>query len=710
MTLQEWLTLLEKVAGTELFLREDEPPLARLEGGDFKKLDTGDAGLAVDPNRVKMKPIFSHLESLDYTTTLFTFTDTNLASAYSVEIFSSTGRPALTATRVPPSPPSLQELELEEPFARFSSFRSGLFLITGNRGSGRSATAGAFLRNVLTERQAQVITLQDRISFLYEGFTCPIFQQELGTDFDTWSNGFGLVNRRAPQVILIDEIYGKEAAEAVMTWALEGKLVIATFLGGDVVSSLERLLALFPERERSRRADELSLTLRCASAQRLVPGTDGNRHVTLEFLQNGPDIVPLLAGRQFEEMRDRLALSKGKERRSFGESLAQLVRDNRISREIGLSQAPREEDFMRALEGRSARRPASYPWNLRLLLQMARETNASDIHLSVKRPPIFRVDGELERLNLPMLDSNSIEKMLRSVMKSAQWQTLQKDREFDGSLSLDDGTRFRLNVFFQKEQPAAALRLIPHRIPDSEALGIPDTLLRLAQRPQGLMLITGPTGSGKTTTVACLVDVINRSRASHIITVEDPIEYYHESLVSTIDQRQVESDTLSFRSALKYALRQDPDVLVVGEMRDTETISSALTAAETGHLVLATLHTNDACQTVDRIVDVFPPHQQSQVRQQVAASLLAVVSQRLLPRADGEGRVAAFEMMIATPAIRNLIREGKTHQILNVIATSTGTGMRTLEKALTELYRQGYVAYDEIARYLTEKTTATEAR
>ena len=708
MTLQEWLAQLEQVGGYELYLREDEAPLARHESGQFEIIDLGDAGLAVDPNRVKMRPIFADLED-DYSTALFTFTDPTLDSAYSVEIFSSTGRPALTATRVPPSPPTLQELGLEEPFTRFSAFRSGLFLITGNRGSGRSSTGGAFLRNVLQQRQAHVITLQDRISFLYEGFSSPVFQQELGTDFDSWGAGFGLVNRRAPEIILVDEIYGKEAAEAVMAWAMEGKLVIATFLGGDVVSSLERLLALFPTRERPRRAEELSITLRAISAQRLVPGVDGKRHVTLEFLQNGPETLSLVASRHFEQLRDRLAVSKERERRSFGESLAQLVRENSISKEIGLSQAPREEEFLRALEGRPTR-TASYPWNLRLLLQMARETNASDIHLSVKRPPIFRVHGELERLNLPLLDSTSIEKMLRSVMKDAQWQALQKIREFDGSLSLDDGTRFRLNVFFQKENVAAALRLIPHRIPDPTSLGIPDTLLRLAHRPQGLLLVTGPTGSGKTTTVACLVDAINRSRACHIITVEDPIEYYHESLVSTIDQRQVEIDTLSFRAALKFALRQDPDVLIVGEMRDTETIASALTAAETGHLVLATLHTNDACQTVDRIVDVFPPHQQSQVRQQVAASLLAVVSQRLLPRADGEGRVAAFEMMIATPAIRNLIREGKTHQILNVIATSTGTGMQTLEKALTDLYRAGYVAYDEIARYLTEKTTTTEAR
>jgi twitching motility protein PilT len=618
------------------------------------------------------------------------------------------GRPALTASRVPPSPPSLEDLGLVEPFKRFVSYRGGLILITGGRGSGRSFTSGAFLQAVLSQRLAYVMTLQDRIRFLYEGFASPVYQQELGTDFESWEAGFGLVNRRSPEVILVDEVYGKETAEAVIAWALEGKLVVATYHAGDVVTALERLIGMFAEQDRARRAEELSLVLRAATCQRLVPGLDGGRHVALEFLQNVPDIAPHIAGRQFDVLRDRLAAAKEQERVSFGTSLARLVKEQLISREIGLSQAPREEEFLRALEGRPSR-TAVYPWNLRLLLQMARETAASDIHLSVKRPPIFRVDGHLERLNLPTLDSSAIEKMLRSVMTSAQWATLEKEREFDGSLSLDDGTRFRLNVFFQKEFPAAALRLIPYRIPDAETLGIPDALLRLAFRPQGLLLITGPTGSGKTTSVACLVDAINRGRACHIITVEDPIEYYHDSHSSTIDQRQVESDTLSFKSALKYALRQDPDVLVVGEMRDTETIQSALTAAETGHLVLATLHTNDACQTVDRIVDVFPPHQQSQIRQQVAASLLAVVSQRLLPRSDGNGRVAAFELMVATPAIRNLIREGKTHQIPNVIATSTSTGMRTLEKSLTELYRSGLVSYEEAARYFTEKSQPTEA-
>ncbi len=710
MNLTTWLALLERCNGSELFLQEDEQALARQENGGFETLRPEGAGLAVDPDRVNFGPILANLQERSLETTQFTFTDSELRNAYAVEIFTTLGRPALNARKIPSAPLALSELNIRDPFERYTTFRSGIVLITGNRGSGRSSTAGALLREILEERTAHVVTLQDRIRFLYQGFSNPVYQHELGTDFDDWDSGFNLVNRRDPDLILIDEVYRRQTISVLTSGALQGKLVLATFKGGDVVSSIERLLALFPEDERTRIAEELSLTLKVISTQRLVPGLKlEERHVALEYLQLTPETRPLVAERKFDILREKLAIGEVQNRLSFSSSLAKLVKESKISKETGLSQAPIEAEFLRALDGQP-QRAASYPWNLALLLQMAKETNASDVHLSVGRPPIFRVDGELERLNLPLLNSDAIEKMLRTIMTGAQWQSLISQKEYDGSLSLDDGTRFRLNVFFQKDYPAAALRLIPYRIPTPDSLGLPDALLRLAYRPQGLLLITGPTGSGKTTTVACLVDSINRGRACHIITVEDPIEYYHESLVATIDQRQVETDTLSFKAALKYALRQDPDVLIVGEMRDTETIASALTAAETGHLVLATLHTNDACQTVDRIVDVFPPHQQSQIRQQVAASLLAVVSQRLLPRADGRGRVAAFEMMIATPAIRNLIREAKTHQLPNVISTSTGSGMCTLEKSLTELYRAGLIAYDEAARYMTEKPASTESR
>jgi twitching motility protein PilT len=244
------------------------------------------------------------------------------------------------------------------------------------------------------------------------------------------------------------------------------------------------------------------------------------------------------------------------------------------------------------------------------------------------------------------------------------------------------------------------MRVIATHIPDAEELGLPGSVIQLGERPHGLLLVVGPTGSGKSTTLACLVDRINRSRPCRIITVEDPIEYVHEGVVATVDQREVHADTKSFAAALKYILRQDPDVILVGEMRDLETVQAAVTAAETGHLVLATLHTNDAMQAIDRMVDVFPPHQQGQIRTQLAACLLGVVSQRLLQRADGNGRVAAFEIMVGTPAIRALVRENKMHQAVSLMEASRREGNVTMDAALQELVAEGIVAPEEAARYL----------
>ncbi|MBI4860059.1 MAG: PilT/PilU family type 4a pilus ATPase [Candidatus Riflebacteria bacterium] len=273
------------------------------------------------------------------------------------------------------------------------------------------------------------------------------------------------------------------------------------------------------------------------------------------------------------------------------------------------------------------------------------------------------------------------------------------ERELDFALSLEDGKRFRVNAYHQKGRMAASLRAIPTRIPEADKLGLPETVVRLGEQPHGLLLIVGPTGSGKSTTLACLIDRINNSRACRIITVEDPIEYVHEGKKATIDQREVFADTPTFATALRNILRQDPDVILVGELRDLETISAAITAAETGHLVLATLHTNDAVQAVDRVIDVFPPSQQSQIRSQLAASLVGVVSQRLLQRADGQGLVAAFEVMLANAAIRTLIRENKMHQAQSAIETRRSEGMFTLDHSLGQLFSKGVITREESLRY-----------
>jgi twitching motility protein PilT len=347
--------------------------------------------------------------------------------------------------------------------------------------------------------------------------------------------------------------------------------------------------------------------------------------------------------------------------------------------------------------------------DMRALLAVARDRGASDLHVTVGRPPILRVDGNMVALEVRPLTSADMRILLYSILSNQQRSQYEIDREIDFALMLEDNTRFRVNAYYQKGRMAASLRAIPTRIPTAEELGLGPSILDLGSRPHGLLLVVGPTGSGKSTTMACLIDRINRSRACRIMTVEDPIEYTHEGVLSTVDQREVFADTKSFAAALKYVLRQDPDVILVGEMRDLETIGAAITAAETGHLVLATLHTNDAISAVDRIIDVFPAYQQPQVRSQLAAALAGVVSQRLLPKAGG-GRVGAFEVLVATPAIRTLIRDNKLHQAISMMETSSIEGMVTMDRALIELFVKGAITYEEAARYVRSPKALNDAR
>jgi twitching motility protein PilT len=332
------------------------------------------------------------------------------------------------------------------------------------------------------------------------------------------------------------------------------------------------------------------------------------------------------------------------------------------------------------------------------LLEMVVEHNASDLHLAVGLPPILRVDGELKRTRYEALNAPVAQRMTYDILTDEQVQRFETDLELDCSYALSDLARFRVNVFRDRGTVAAALRLIPRRIPTIQELGLPGVLEELARRPRGLMLVTGPTGSGKSTTLAAMIDQINRERAEHIITIEDPIEYLHDHNKCIINQRELGHDTHAFQNALRSALREDPDVLLVGEMRDLETIKLAITCAETGHLVMATLHTNNAAESVDRIIDVFPAQEQEQIRVQLSNNLLAILSQQLLPRAGQPGRIAAIEVMIATAAIRNLVRENKAHQITSVIQTSGEIGMQTMDQALRDLYKQSLITYEVAMR------------
>ena len=332
------------------------------------------------------------------------------------------------------------------------------------------------------------------------------------------------------------------------------------------------------------------------------------------------------------------------------------------------------------------------------LLEIVLKRGASDLHITSGSAPTIRMHGSLQRLDqYPRLQPDQLQRMIYSILTQKQRERLEQNLELDMSYSLPGKARFRVNVYFQRDALGAAFRLIPFEIKSVDELALPPQVEGLARLPRGLVLVTGPTGSGKSTTLAALVDVVNSERDVHIMTVEDPIEFLHKHKRALVNQREVGHDTHSFAEALKHVLRQDPDVILVGEMRDLETIQTALTAAETGHLVFATLHTQDAPQTIDRIIDVFPPFQQQQVRVQLAVTLQGVVTQQLLPTSDGRGRIVGAEVLIATPAVRNLVREAKIHQIYSTMQAGGRYGMQTMDQHLVALVRAGKITYETAA-------------
>ncbi|HEY3247758.1 MAG TPA: type IV pilus twitching motility protein PilT [bacterium] len=330
------------------------------------------------------------------------------------------------------------------------------------------------------------------------------------------------------------------------------------------------------------------------------------------------------------------------------------------------------------------------------LLSIAHAKRASDLHLKVGNHPIVRVNGELEPLaDQPVLDPAAIRRLIESMLSVEQREAFRNNLELDLAYSVPGLSRYRVNIYQQRGSIGAALRPIPIGVPTIEELELPAVVRKLAGLPRGLVLVTGPTGSGKSTTLAAIINYINQTRRVHVVTIEDPIEYLHRDNKSIINQREIGSDTLSFANALKHVLRQDPDVILVGEMRDLETIATAVTAAETGHLVFATLHTQSAAQTLDRVIDAFPPYQQAQIKTQLSTALEGVMSQTLIPLATGRGRVAAIEVMLVNPAIRNLIREGKTHQIPSTIQSGAKDGMQTLNQSLRQLVESHKITYED---------------
>jgi twitching motility protein PilT len=342
------------------------------------------------------------------------------------------------------------------------------------------------------------------------------------------------------------------------------------------------------------------------------------------------------------------------------------------------------------------------------ILIIAKEKGASDVHLNVGIPPMLRINGKMTKSEFPVLTNDNVHGLIYSIISDKQKEDFQKDKQLDFSYEIEDVSRFRINIFRHRLGEAAVIRLIPTEILSVEQLGLPNVITTLTDKEKGIVLVTGPTGSGKSTTLAALIDIINTKRYEHIISIEDPIEFIHQHKNCVISQREIGEHTDSFASALRVALREDPDVILVGEMRDLETISMALRAAETGHLVFSTLHTNSAADTIERMINAFPAHQQAQARMQVSGTIEAVIAQTLIPTADGLGRVAAAELMLATPAIRNLIRDEKIYQIPSTIQISRKIGMQSLDQSLKDLLMQGKITRESAIKKAINKNAFIE--
>ena len=702
---------------SDVFVSEGSKPSARVNGGM----------VAIDMPEITAEDMDACMDAVLNPITRSDFDDTGDADAgfshdgrrFRFNFARANGKRGFVVRALASGALDMAELGLPEIIGDFADEPRGLVLVTGATGSGKSTTMAAMVNRINETRPVHIVTIEDPIEFVHADNIARITQREVGTDTSDFHMALRSVVRQSPDVILIGEMRDATTVEIALQAAQTGHLVLATLHTIDATQTLRRILSFIPADRRAQVCAEIAMSLRGIVSQRLIPRDDGTgRVLAAEILRMTPGVMSLIREQRIDELVDVMRHTADPGMLTFNESLLKLHSEGAISFETGQAFSSNPDEFALATQGmatgvgtfRGGGIETVTGLDMKALLGLAMEKGASDLHLTVGRPPIFRISGQLYPLDVRPLSDADLRLLLFSILTHNQRSTFELEREIDFALSLDRDHRFRVNAYFQKGKMAAALRAIPSQIPDPAALGLPGAVLGLGDRPHGLLLVVGPTGSGKSTTLACLVNRINQSRSCRIITVEDPIEYTHESAVATIDQREVHADTQSFAAALKYVLRQDPDVILIGEMRDLETIHAAITAAETGHLVLATLHTNDAIQAIDRVIDVFPPYQQPQVRAQLAAALLGVVSQRLLPRADGQGRVAAFEVLIANPAIRTLVRDGKMHQAASVMETNLQDGMVTLDRSLVQLYRDNLITREEAMRYVLNPKNLLESR
>ena len=626
---------------------------------------------------------------------------------------------------------TFETLSLPPILADMARSNRGLILVTGATGSGKSSTMAAMLNEINDNLAKHILTIEDPIEFVYENRKSLISQREVFHHTASFPEAIRNAMRENPDVIVVGEMRDEETMQSALNAALTGHLVISTVHTSNAVLALERLINMVSEDRREQLAIDFSMAMVGVVSQRLLPRCDTDGVVpALEILLATPRIRKLLADRNFDGLEIALKEGSNLGMVSFVRSIFKLYQDGKISSEVALENVDNPDEFTLLQQGMESGVDAfrshygekdsenDHAIDMAMLLRSAVKMGSSDLILSVNAYPCVRLNGQIQPMDLPLLQPLDTQRLLFSIINSHQRVVFEEKRELDFALSVslnlnnkpggDITCRFRVNAFYQRGNIGLVARVINSYIPTPEQLNIPRILLDLIKFQQGLILVTGPTGSGKTTTLASLINVINRTRNAHIITIEDPIEFTHNNIKSIVEQRELNADTYTFSTALKYALRQDPDVILVGEMRDTETMAAAITAAETGHLVFATIHTNNAPQTIDRIVDSFPSGQQNQIRLQLAGCLLGVVSQRLLRTADGQGRIAAYEIMVGTAPVKALIREGKTHQLQTAIETGYKDGMMTLESSLDTLYNHGLVTYEETLRFRVQDKLVKE--
>ncbi len=608
-------------------------------------------------------------------------------------------------------------------FSQLGELKRGLVLVTGSTGSGKSTTLSALINYINCTRSCHILTLEDPIEYIHNDNMSYISQREVGGIEGGFESALRDALRENPDVIVVGELRDTETVSTAISAALTGHLVLATVHTLDAVSTIERIINMFPETKQEQIAGSVAIAVEAVVSQRLLPTSGNTGMVPALEIMLGTDVVRKYIGRQeYGELERCLRAYSHLGMRSFNDSFYDLARRNIVSWDVAMqySDNPDELKLMQSgiTSGKtestesiySAEAAKSGQIDMHDIFRAAVRAKASDILVTGGTPPQLKVGGTFAPLDLPPLDGKDAEHLIHSLLSRRQKVQLEEKRDIDLAISVkipaasllkgEEMRRFRVNIFYQKGQLALVARLISEKIPSPDALGLPAILKDLVQRKQGLFLVTGPTGSGKSTTLASLIQFINNSSTRHIVSIEDPVEYVFTNNYCLIEQREIGKDAIDFHTGLRAAMRQAPDIIMVGEMRDPETISAALSAAETGHLVMGTLHSNNAMQTIERIIDSFPEGQQNQIRQQFAGSILGVVSQRLIPRRDKAGeRIAAFEIMTGSLAVRALIRDNKTHQLMSVMESSQKEGMVTMIRSLEELVKMGVIDASDAKNY-----------